>query len=109
MKRILLTALIAGGLACDAVPLYRPCRRVPQKVGQMYKVSWKQIAAGGGAASAVIAAYKVSDGRSAGAETCRRKETGTRHRSVKRSDSAVPVCALVHQPCRTHMDCAQNL
>lgn len=28
----------------------------------MYKVSWKQIAAGGGAASAVIAAYKVSDG-----------------------------------------------
>lgn len=62
MKRILLAALIAGGLACDAVPLYRPCRRVPQKIGQMYKVSWKQIAAGGGAASAVIAAYKVSDG-----------------------------------------------
>ena len=62
MKRLLLAALIAGGLACDAVPPYRPCRRVPHKTGQMYKVSWKQIAAGGGAVGTVVAAYKVSDG-----------------------------------------------
>ena len=41
MKRLLLAALIAGGLACDAVSPYRPCRRVPHKTRQMYKVSWK--------------------------------------------------------------------
>ena len=62
MKRLLLAALIAGGLACDAVPPYRPCRRAPHKTRQRYKVSWKQIAAGGGAVGTVVAAYKVSDG-----------------------------------------------
>lgn len=62
MKRLLLATLIAGGLACDAVSPYRPCRRVLHKTRQMYKVSWKQIAAGGGAVGTVVAAYKVSDG-----------------------------------------------
>ena len=71
MKRLLLATLIAGGLACDAIPRYHPSRRVPHKTRQMYKVSWKQIAAGGGAVGTGVGAYKVSDGVQQGDETCR--------------------------------------
>ena len=62
MKRILFIVLLLCTLISEAVPPYRSCRRVPHKTRQMYKISWRQIAATGGAAGTIIAAYKVSDG-----------------------------------------------
>lgn len=59
---ILLLALITAFVS--AAPMRRPFRKPlkPARVETTHPVSWKTVAAGGAAASATVAAFKISDG-----------------------------------------------
>lgn len=64
MKALLILLLALITAFASAAPMRRPYRKPlkPARVETHHPVSWKTIAAGGAAAGAVTASYKISDG-----------------------------------------------
>ena len=76
MKRLLLLAVVSVNLCAMPRHLRRPLRRIRRihtvKVCRKLKIQyppWKVVAAGGAAAGAVVASYKVSNGVEEGMKT----------------------------------------
>ena len=64
MKTLLILLLALITAFASAAPMRRPYRKPmkPAPVETHRPISWKTIAAGGAAASATVAAFKISDG-----------------------------------------------
>ena len=73
MKYLLILYLLACSACAEAKTMRFHRRRLSHKPTP-YKLSWKQIAAGGAAAGTVVAAYKISNGMENGMEKAAEKE-----------------------------------
>jgi len=71
MKLLLMICVLMSVNCAEARPRFHH-RRLPKPMP--YRLSWKQIAAGGVAAGTVIAAYKVGNGLENGMEKAAEKE-----------------------------------
>lgn len=73
MKYLLILYLLACSTCAEAKTMRFHRRRLSHKPTP-YKLSWKQIAAGGAAAGTVVAAYKISNGMENSMEKAAEKE-----------------------------------
>ena len=71
MKLLLIFCVLLSMNSAEAGPRFHR-RRLPKPTP--YSLTWKQIAAGGATAGAVVAAYKISDGVEEGMKTVAREK-----------------------------------
>ena len=95
---ILLLALIAA--FASAAPMRRPYRKPlkPIRVETRHPVSWKTIAAGGAAAGAVVAAYKIGSGVEEGMSTAAKEAPVAFLSSITLSSLFIPLITVIGVP-----------
>ena len=95
---ILLLALITA--FASAAPMRRPYRKPlkPARVETHHPVSWKTIAAGGAAAGAVVAAYKIGNGVEEGMSTAAKEAPVAFLSSITLSSLFIPLITVIGVP-----------
>ena len=95
---ILLLALMMG--IVSAMPMRRPYRKPmkPAHIETAHSVSWKTIAAGGAAAGAVVAAYKIGNGVEEGMSTAAKEAPVAFLSSITLSSLFIPLITVIGVP-----------
>ncbi len=96
---VLFLALVAAFVA--AAPMHRPFQKPlkPARVVETtHPVSWKTIAAGGAAATGVVAAYKIGSGVEDGLSTAAKEAPVAFLSSITLSSLFIPLIAVVGIP-----------
>ena len=101
MKTLLVLLLAIVTAFVSAAPMRRPFRKPlkPARVVETtHPVSWKTIAAGGAAATGVVAAYKIGSGVEDGLSTAAKEAPVAFLSSITLSSLFIPLIAVVGIP-----------
>lgn len=100
MKTLLFLLLAIITAFVSAAPVRRPFRKPlkPARVETTHPVSWKTIAAGGAAATGVVAAYKIGSGVEDGLSTAAKEAPVAFLSSITLSSLFIPLIAVVGIP-----------
>ena len=100
MKTLLFLLLAIITAFVSAAPVRRPFRKPlkPARVETTHPVSWKTIAAGGAAATGVVAAYKIGSGVEDGLSTAAKEAPVAFLSSITLSSLFIPLITVVGVP-----------
>ena len=100
MKALLILLLALITAFASATPIRRPYRKPlkPTHIETAHSVSWKTIAAGGAAAGAVVAAYKIGNGVEEGMSTAAKEAPVAFLSSITLSSLFIPLITVIGVP-----------
>ena len=100
MKALLILLLALITAFASATPIRRPYRKPlkPPRIETAHSVSWKTIAAGGAAAGAVVAAYKIGNGVEEGMSTAAKEAPVAFLSSITLSSLFIPLITVIGVP-----------